>query len=110
MTIATPVAGWVHAVRIDTDDVPPSPWRNGGGVTRELLRVPVPDDAGAAAGGWLLRISLADIASDGPFSAFEGMDRWFAVVGGAGVRLAWPDGERDPDPRSPGTATSPPRG
>ena len=30
---------------------------------------------------------MADIASDGPFSAFPGVDRWFAVVTGAGVVL-----------------------
>lgn len=60
----------------------PQPWRNGGGVTRELLCLP----AGAGA-DWTLRISVADIAADGPFSPFPGVTRWFAVVSGAGVRL-----------------------
>jgi uncharacterized protein len=61
-------------------DVPASPWRNGGGVTRELLAWP-------RAGDWQLRISVADIASDGPFSAYPGIERWFAVLEGGAVRL-----------------------
>ena len=64
----------------------PVPWKNGGGVTRELLRLPAngSDD-------WTLRISVADIAADGPFSPFPGITRWFAVLTGAGVRLRWPE-------------------
>ncbi len=58
------------------------PWRNGGGVTRELLAWP-PGSAGA----WLLRVSVADIDRDGPFSAFPGVQRCFAVLEGAGVVL-----------------------
>ena len=75
---------------IRVDDVAPQPWKNGGGVTRELLRLP---RAGATeADDWSLRISVADIAADGPFSPFPGVRRHFAVIGGAGVRLRWPDG------------------
>lgn len=65
---------------IDADRVAPQAWRNGGGSTRELLAWP----AGAQ---WRLRLSLADITRDGPFSAFDGVERWFAVLSGAGVRL-----------------------
>lgn len=68
-------------------DVQPEPWRNGGGVTRTLLTWP----AQAAHDGWALRISLADVTASGPFSAFTGITRWFAVVEGDGVRLTWPD-------------------
>jgi len=67
--------------------VPAQPWRNGGGSTRELLAWP-------PAGNWSLRISMADISADGPFSAFPGIERWFAVLTGAGVALAFPEGER----------------
>ena len=63
----------------------PAPWKNGGGVTRELLRLPAGGDA------WTLRISVADIGADGPFSPFPGVTRWFAVLDGAGVRLAFAD-------------------
>ena len=69
---------------IAVDSVPPQPWRNGGGSTRELFTWP----GGAAP--WQLRISVADIIRDGPFSAFAGVDRWFAVLEGEGVRLAMP--------------------
>ena len=34
-----------------------------------------------------MRISVADIEKDGPFSAFPGIERWFAVIEGAGVEL-----------------------
>jgi uncharacterized protein len=69
------------------DAVEPQPWRNGGGLTRELLTWPTRD-------AWSLRISVADIRADGPFSPFPGIDRWFAVLEGAGVMLALPEGRR----------------
>lgn len=72
---------------IDADRVRPMPWKNGGGQTRELLRRP-------AAGDWQLRLSLADIDADGPFSAFPGVMRWFVVLQGEGVALRLIDGER----------------
>jgi len=68
-------------------DVALQAWRNGGGSTRELLAWPAGAD-------WRLRLSLADITADGPFSAFPGVQRWFAVTGGAGVVLMLADGER----------------
>ena len=67
---------------IAADRVPTQAWRNGGGHTRELLAWPSSD-------AWSLRISLADIDADGPFSAFPGAVRWFAVVEGAGVMLSF---------------------
>lgn len=74
------------------DAVPHQAWRNGGGSTRELFTWP---GAGGQAGpAWQLRISVADIAQDGPFSAFAGVDRWFAVLQGAGVRLGLPGGDQ----------------
>lgn len=66
---------------IVTAEVPPQPWKNGGGVLRELLLRPDGD-------AWTLRIAVADIAADGPFSAFPGVERWFATIHGAGVELA----------------------
>lgn len=61
-------------------DIPATPWRNGGGVTRELAMWP-------AAGDWAWRMSVADVDKSGPFSKFEGIERWFAVLEGAGVQL-----------------------
>lgn len=68
-------------------DAVAQPWRNGGGITHDLLAWPV----GAAA--WQVRVSVADIDRDGPFSRFDGVQRWFAVLSGAGVRLQLPAGE-----------------
>jgi environmental stress-induced protein Ves len=65
---------------INAEGVPPQPWRNGGGQTRELLTWPSGAD-------WQVRISRADIESGGPFSAFPGVHRWFCVLEGAGVTL-----------------------
>jgi environmental stress-induced protein Ves len=65
-------------------DVPASPWRNGGGVTRELLAWPGAQD-------WSWRLSVAEVASNGPFSRFDGVQRWFAVLDGAGVQLQMPE-------------------
>ena len=75
----------LHCVALS--DAAPQPWRNGGGRTRELLAWPSDDD-------WQLRISVADIDADGPFSAFDGVRRWFAVLEGAGVALGFAEGER----------------
>lgn len=61
-------------------DVAPAPWKNGGGATRELVAWP-------NAQHWVWRMSVAEVAQSGPFSCFDGVQRWFAVLGGAGVAL-----------------------
>jgi environmental stress-induced protein Ves len=60
-----------------------APWKNGGGVTREIA-------AGAPAAGmdgFAWRISLADVAQAGPFSRFPGVDRTLVLLSGAGMTL-----------------------
>jgi len=52
------------------------PWRNCGGVTKELARQASPD------GGWDWRVSIADVAKAGDFSAFPGMERVLTVIEG----------------------------
>ncbi|HMA09567.1 MAG TPA: HutD family protein [Ramlibacter sp.] len=66
---------------IRLSDAVASPWRNGGGVTRELAAWP----AGSA--DWVWRISVAEVATSGPFSRFADVQRWFAVLSGNGVAL-----------------------
>ncbi|WP_164038222.1 HutD/Ves family protein [Serratia marcescens] len=61
--------------------LPVSPWRNGGGETREIVSWP----PGAQDFDW--RASIATIAQDGPFSAFAGIDRSITLLEGDGVRL-----------------------
>ncbi|MFP5515014.1 MAG: HutD family protein [Alphaproteobacteria bacterium] len=62
------------------------PWKNGGGVTTELAVEP--SSAPGSDGRFLWRISIADVAEPGPFSAFPGYDRLIAVVEGDGMRLS----------------------
>lgn len=57
------------------------PWKNGGGTTSEIWKAVSPDS------GILWRLSIADVASDGPFSAFPGIDRWIMVIEGKGMEL-----------------------
>ncbi|WP_405947329.1 HutD family protein [Streptomyces prunicolor] len=59
------------------------PWKNGGGVTREIAAWP----EGAGMDDFAWRVSLAEVAADGPFSAFPDVDRTLTVVEGAGMDL-----------------------
>ncbi|MBK9444514.1 MAG: HutD family protein [Comamonadaceae bacterium] len=65
---------------VSLKDVRPSPWRNLGGVTHELVTWPKGER-------WVWRMSVAQIDQNGPFSCFVGVQRWFAVLDGAGVCL-----------------------
>jgi uncharacterized protein len=58
------------------------PWKNGGGTTTEIWKET------SLSGELLWRLSIADIASDGPFSEFPGIDRWIMVISGKGMELA----------------------
>ncbi|MFJ3723642.1 HutD family protein [Streptomyces sp. NPDC090045] len=61
-----------------------TPWKNGGGVTREIATRP----EGAGTGDFDWRVSLAEVAADGPFSSFPGVDRTLTLAEGAGMDLA----------------------
>jgi environmental stress-induced protein Ves len=87
----------VHVVELSS--IAPQPWRNGGGVTRELLAWP-PGAAAGAGAAWQLRVSVADIERDGPFSAYPGVQRCFAVLEGGGVALGFEAGEHTLGPGS----------
>src|SRR5678815_2747526 len=50
---------------VRTAEVASQPWRNGGGVTRPLLVSPRGDR-------WQVRVSVADVSANGPFSRFPG--------------------------------------
>lgn len=62
-------------------DLPPEPWRNGGGVTRTVAR------GDEDAGGELWRISAAEITASGAFSRFPHMDRQAVLVAGGPLDL-----------------------
>jgi environmental stress-induced protein Ves len=56
----------------------PVPWKNGGGLTREVAVFP----AGSDLAGFDWRVSIAEIRKPGPFSLFEDVDRRMAVLEG----------------------------
>ena len=71
-------------VRVLTpDDYRSMPWKNGAGRTTEIAAHP----AGAALDTFDWRVSIADVARDGPFSAFPGIDRTIVLLEGAGMHL-----------------------
>ncbi|MHB1871608.1 MAG: HutD/Ves family protein [Steroidobacteraceae bacterium] len=57
------------------------PWRNGRGTTLEIAREPANGE------GFAWRLSLADIAEDGEFSAYPGYSRALVLVDGLDLRL-----------------------
>ena len=54
------------------------PWKNGGGVTREVAVHP----SGSDLDNFDWRVSIAEVHRGGPFSSFPGVDRLMAVISG----------------------------
>lgn len=75
------------------------PWKNGGGVTREVAAWP----PGAGFDDFLWRVSMAAVTADGPFSVFEGVDRILLVLEG---RLRLQIESRPPVELGPGDLAS----
>ncbi|GLU32461.1 HutD family protein [Trinickia caryophylli] len=61
-----------------------APWKNGGGVTREVAVHP----PGAGFDNFVWRVSVADVERSGPFSRFAGVDRTLVLLAGAGMQIA----------------------
>ena len=97
--MAAQLTGGVRATLIRAADLVASPWKNGGGVTREIAAcVPAARTAGhppgAALDAFAWRVSVADVAQPGPFSRFDGVDRTLVLLSGAGMTLAEAGGAR----------------
>ena len=60
------------------------PWRNGAGVTHEIA---IDDTPGDSAAPFRWRLSMADLAGDGPFSEIADVDRILVLLAGDDVRL-----------------------
>jgi environmental stress-induced protein Ves len=60
-----------------------APWKNGGGVTREVAAFP----PGAAIDAFVWRVSIAEVAAPAAFSTFAGVDRTLVLLAGAGMML-----------------------
>jgi environmental stress-induced protein Ves len=69
-------------------DCPARPWKNGLGRTRELAVSP----PGAGMDDFLWRVSVAEVDSAAPFSAFHGIDRTIVLLDGAGFSMGLDDG------------------
>jgi environmental stress-induced protein Ves len=63
-----------------------TPWKNGGGITHEAIRVPESGDP------FRWRVSVAHIEASGPFSEFAGHNRKMVLLKGAGIELQFADG------------------
>ncbi len=63
-------------------ELPVAPWRNGGGVTREVVA-----SGGSGSHGFDWRLSIADVTEPGPFSVFPGFDRVITLVEGERMDL-----------------------
>ncbi|RQS74023.1 HutD family protein [Burkholderia sp. Bp8963] len=77
-------AGAAGTTLIRASSLVASPWKNGGGVTREIAAHP----PGAALDAFAWRVSVADVGEAGPFSRFPGIDRTLVLLSGAGMTLA----------------------
>jgi environmental stress-induced protein Ves len=72
------------------DELPATPWKNGGGITRELACFP----HGAGLDDFVWRASIADVGQSGPFSHFPGVERVIMLLAGDGMQLQFEDGAR----------------
>jgi uncharacterized protein len=61
------------------------PWKNAGGTTTEIFVFPETSGISGAPFDW--RVSIADVARDGPFSLFPGYDRHIMAIAGHGMVL-----------------------
>lgn len=73
---------------LDPRTTPAMPWKNGGGSTLQLAIAP----DGASLEDFAWRISSAQVAVDGAFSSFPGIDRSLALLTGNGLHLQRSDG------------------
>ncbi|MGO4852870.1 HutD/Ves family protein [Phaeovulum sp. W22_SRMD_FR3] len=79
---------------IHLSDLVERPWRNGGGITREICERHHGTEL-------LWRLSMADVAADGPFSDFSGLMRVLTVIDGGAMELITPEGRLMAHPRTP---------
>ncbi|POR52132.1 hypothetical protein B0G62_105100 [Paraburkholderia eburnea] len=79
-TPAQHVEGAARLTLLRGADLVASPWKNGGGITREIA-------LGGSPEAFAWRVSVADVAQAGPFSRFEGVARTLVLLDGAGMVL-----------------------
>jgi uncharacterized protein len=63
-----------------------APWKNGGGITYEAIRMPASGDS------FRWRVSVAHIEASGPFSEFARYNRKMVLLSGKGIELRFAGG------------------
>ena len=79
------MAGFGRSRLIKFGDLAPSPWKNGGGITREVAISPSGAQLSKLDFDW--RLSMARVDASGPFSQFPGYDRKLVVWKGPGIKI-----------------------
>lgn len=79
---------------IRQSDYKEMPWKNGGGVTREIA-------CHKQQNKMIWRLSIAEVLADGPFSTFEDHHRILTVIKGDGMRLVSEQSEIEANLRQP---------
>lgn len=74
---------------LTSEDYRKTPWKNGGGVTDDVLLLPL----GASHEDFDIRISRAPIVDDSRFSVFPGIDRTITRLGENPLTLCFADGQ-----------------
>ncbi len=69
------------------DDYPVVPWKNGQGVTRDIMTLPLDNTDDTGTTGFIWRLSLADVGQSGAFSEFHGYERTITLLDGSGFTL-----------------------
>ncbi len=77
---------------IRAGDLLPVPWRNGQGITRDVVTHTGPD------GALLWQVSIAELTQNADFSHFRHCDRLFTPVSGGLVELSFEGGPFQPCP------------
>ena len=84
----TPATGFDACVQLQTDAALAAvPWKNGGGLTRELAVFP----PGSGYDSFIWRASIAELHAPGAFSRFAGIDRQIALLDGNGFTMTLDD-------------------
>lgn len=73
---------------IRRQDMATMPWKNGGGITHEVYRLNSTDPSH----DFDVRLSIAEVRANGPFSKFPGVDRCIVLLEGDGFELQRKDG------------------
>ena len=82
---------------IAKEDYKSVPWENGRGTTSDIVLIP----DGSSRKNFDIRVSVAPITNDGPFSLFSGVDRHITLIKGAGLDLEFSSRSLQVRPLSP---------